>query len=119
MFSSARCCHSLCLCSSNIRLFQRGRLERSKVEQARLYYFRIIQMTSTTTLKVRVEHLRDAFGIGTDHPRLSWIVEMDGQGWRQSAYEIEAYDADGQLRSQTGRIESDQSVLVDWPFEPL
>ena len=70
-------------------------------------------------MKVRVEHLRDAFGIGTDRPRLSWIVETDTQGWHQAGYEIDVYDSDGNLRGQTGRVESDQSVLVDWPFEPL
>lgn len=72
-----------------------------------------------TTLAIRVEHQRSAFGIGTDRPRLSWIVETDAQGWHQAGYEIEAYDAEGKLRGQTGRIESDQSVLVDWPFEAL
>lgn len=76
-------------------------------------------MTSTTTLHVRIEHLRDAFGIGMDRPRLSWIVETETQGWHQAAYEIEAYDPDGKLRGQTGPVESDQSVLVDWPFESL
>ena len=74
---------------------------------------------SSTTLGLRVEHQRDAFGIGTDHPRLSWIVESEGQAWNQAGYEIEVYEQDGELRSQTGRVESDQSVLVDWPFEPL
>ena len=72
-----------------------------------------------TKLNVRIEYLRDAFGIGINRPRFSWIVETETQGWRQVAYEIEAYDADGQLRGQTGRVESDQSVLLDWPFEPL
>ncbi len=68
---------------------------------------------------IRIEHQREAFGIGTDRPRLSWIVETETQGWHQAAYEIEAYDVDGNLRGQTGRVESDQSVLVNWPFEPL
>src|SRR5688572_7620115 len=72
-----------------------------------------------TKLNVRIEHLRDAFGIGTDQPRLSWIVEAQSQGWRQSAYEIEVHDADGKLRESSERIESDQSVLVAWPFTPL
>ena len=49
------------------------------------------------TLDVRVEHLRDAFGIGTDRPRLSWIVETRSSGWHQTGYEIEEYDADGKL----------------------
>src|SRR5687768_14981364 len=76
---------------------------------------------SSTTLYLRIEHQRDVLGIGTDRPRLSWIVETQGQGWYQAGYEVEAYDAnaDGGLRGQTGRVESDQSVLVDWPFEPL
>src|SRR5215216_2128792 len=77
------------------------------------------KMQSLPSLAVRIEHHRDAFGIGTDHLRLSWIVEAGGQGWRQAAYEIESYDARGMLRGLTGRIESDQSVLVDWPFKPL
>ncbi|HET9906215.1 MAG TPA: glycoside hydrolase family 78 protein [Anaerolineales bacterium] len=72
-----------------------------------------------TTLKVRVEHHRDALGIGKDRPRLSWIIETDEKEWRQAGYEIELYDAKGELRNQTGRVESDQSVLIDWPFEPL
>jgi alpha-L-rhamnosidase len=76
-------------------------------------------MTSTTTLHVRVEHHRDALGIGVNRPRLSWIVETETQGWHQAAYEIEAYDPDGKLRRQTGWVESDRSVLVDWPFESL
>lgn len=63
-------------------------------------------MTSMTKLKVRVEHLRDAFGIGTDRPRLSWIVETNGQGWYQAGYEVELYDADGKLRDRTMRFSS-------------
>jgi alpha-L-rhamnosidase len=74
---------------------------------------------SSTTLGLRIEQQLDTFGIGTDRPRLSWIVETEGQGWHQAAYEIELYDQNDHLRAQTGRVESDQSVLLDWPFEPL
>ena len=74
---------------------------------------------SLPSLGVRVEHYRDAFGIGTERPRLSWIVETQGHPWHQVGYEIEAFDKDGRLRDQTGRVESDRSVLVDWPFAPL
>ena len=77
------------------------------------------KMHSLPTLGIRIEHQREAFGMGTDRPRLSWIVETESTGWHQAAYEIEAYDANGKLRGQTGRVESGQSVLVDWPFEPL
>ena len=73
----------------------------------------------SATLNVRIEHLRDAFGIGTDRPRLSWIIKTENQGWYQIGYEIYQYDADSKLINQTGRVESDQSLLVDWPFAPL
>ena len=69
--------------------------------------------------KLHTEHRQDAFGIGTPTPRLSWIVETELQNWQQAAYEIEIYDSAGQLIESTGRIDSDQSVLVDWPFKPL
>lgn len=76
-------------------------------------------MSLATISKVRIEHYSDAFGIGTDRPRLSWLVETDQPGWRQAAYGIESYDAGGKLRGETGRVESDQSVLVAFPFAPL
>ena len=76
-------------------------------------------MSQISSVKLQVEHLRETLGIGTDSPRLSWIVETDIQGWHQSSYEIEEYDADGKLLNQTGRVEADQSVLVSWPFSPL
>ncbi len=72
-----------------------------------------------TISRLRFEHLRETLGIGVDRPRLSWMVETTAQKWRQAAYEIEYYSANGPLRGQTGRVESDQSVLVAWPFEPL
>lgn len=74
---------------------------------------------SSTTLYLRIEYQRDSLGIGTDRPRLSWVVETPLQGWYQAAYEVEEYDADSRLLGQTGYVESDQSVLVEWPFAPL
>ncbi|MCA9964034.1 MAG: glycoside hydrolase family 78 protein [Anaerolineales bacterium] len=76
-------------------------------------------MGSTTVLHVRVEHFREVLGIGMTRPRLSWVVQTESQNWQQMAYELEAYDAQGQLNGQTGKVESDQSALVDWPFETL
>ena len=72
-----------------------------------------------TIASVRFEHHREALGIGENHPRLSWIVATTLAGWRQVGYEIQVYEPDGRLREQTGRVESDQSVLVPWPFAPL
>ncbi len=73
----------------------------------------------TRIADVHVEHRRDALGVGTGTPRLSWTVATATEGWRQAAYEIEAHGLDGPFQNQTGRVESDQSVLVPWPFAPL
>ena len=68
---------------------------------------------------VRCEHRRSPLGLGVAAPRLSWIIQSSSLGWLQTAYEIESYDAGESLRATSGRIESDQSVLVPWPFAPL
>jgi alpha-L-rhamnosidase len=69
--------------------------------------------------EVRFEHLTDALGIGTATPRLSWTVQASTAGWRQAAYEVQARGSHGSLWGDTGHVESDESVLVPWPFEPI
>src|SRR5919202_2016077 len=76
-------------------------------------------VTGATIADIRFEHRPNVLGIGTAEPRLSWIVATEAADWRQAGFEIEAYGPDDNLRDQTGRIESDQSVLVRWPFAPL
>jgi alpha-L-rhamnosidase len=68
---------------------------------------------------LRFEHVQDACGVGVTQPRLSWITTTPAQNWRQGAYAVACYAADGALLAETGRIESDESVLVAWPFAPL
>ena len=67
-----------------------------------------------------VEHRRndDLLGIGQREPRLSWTTSTDGDGWRQAAYEVEVA-APGDAAWSSGRIDSDESVLVPWPAAPL
>ncbi|MET0908003.1 MAG: glycoside hydrolase family 78 protein [Ilumatobacteraceae bacterium] len=62
---------------------------------------------------LRAEHRASSTGIGQRSPRLSWITETDAPAWWQVAYEVEL---DGVPR---GRVESDASVLVEWPGAPL
>jgi alpha-L-rhamnosidase len=63
---------------------------------------------------LRVEHRRDRpLGIGVRRPRLSWAAATTIPGWFQSAYEMEI---DGVA---TGRRESGDSILVDWPGPEL
>jgi alpha-L-rhamnosidase len=60
---------------------------------------------------LRVEHLDDAFGIDVKVPRLSWRLPEDANS--QIAYQLRAGDWD------SGRINSDQSVLVEYAGPPL
>ena len=72
-----------------------------------------------TIADVRFEHRRDPLGVGTAQPRISWMVATQRPDWLQAGYEIEALGADGPGRGATGLVQSDQSVLVPWPFAPL
>ena len=58
-------------------------------------------------------------GIGVDRPRLSWSVATTVPGWMQLAYAIELFDSNGTKLDESGRIESNEAVLVAWPFERL
>jgi alpha-L-rhamnosidase len=76
-------------------------------------------VSNITVSSIQIEHLRDNLGIGFNRPRLSWQLETDLTNWQQTAYQIACFDSDGQEREQSVRVESDQSVLVEWPFVPL
>jgi alpha-L-rhamnosidase len=69
--------------------------------------------------ELRLEHCRETLALGTAQPRLSWTMTTSIAGWRQSAYELEASPRHGRPRARTGRVPSDESVLVAWPFDAL
>ncbi|MDF2731626.1 MAG: Bacterial alpha-L-rhamnosidase [Desertimonas sp.] len=75
-------------------------------------------MTVTVT-QPRVEHRADPLGIGIAVPRLSWIVESDDSTFEQRAYEVICQDPDDPDAEQRRTVQSNESVLVPWPFEPL
>jgi alpha-L-rhamnosidase len=75
--------------------------------------------TETNVVRVRFDHRREALGIGTPTPRISWWVETEKKGWMQAAYAIEAVTPSGECYGETGKVASSESVWVDWPFEPL
>ena len=70
-------------------------------------------MRHLTVQPVTVEHSREPVGIGDRTPRLSWAVRTDLPDWHQAAHELEI----GTWSS--GRVESDESVLVPWGAPPL
>ncbi|MEV4579970.1 family 78 glycoside hydrolase catalytic domain [Nonomuraea jabiensis] len=67
----------------------------------------------------RFEHRTEpgpALGIGTPVPRLSWTVPHAGEGWEQTAYEVEI--TRGRTR-ESHLVQSREQVLVPWPAPPL
>jgi alpha-L-rhamnosidase len=72
-------------------------------------------MSDVRVVDVRAEHRRDAFGIGTARPRLSWRVETSVGAWEQAAAEIEVVDRATGTTWRTGRVETPASRLVRWP----
>jgi alpha-L-rhamnosidase len=101
--------HALALCS----LFFLGcSLPSARVSPARL--------TDLTC-----EHLANPVGIGITRPRFSWKILSDRRGEVQTAYEIRAASSTSALAAEkadlwdSGKIASDQSVLVPWGGPPL
>jgi alpha-L-rhamnosidase len=79
--------------------------------------------SSVRVVDLTTEHLKDAIGIGATRPRLSWKLLSDVPGQVQTAYQIRINYWDAKAAKQVAwdsdKIVSDQSVLVDWPGEPL
>lgn len=64
---------------------------------------------------LRCEYQKNPVGIGAVKPRISWKLESDVRGARQTAYELEVGgDASfAEMVWASGKIESEQSVLVE------
>ena len=67
-----------------------------------------------TVSHLRCENLLDPLGIDVAKPRLSWILDSIRPNERQTAYEVVV---DGQWDS--GRVESDQSINVEYGGKEL
>lgn len=82
--------------------------------------------TSTVTLSsLETEMRENPQGIGEAAPRFSWKLESETQAITQVAYQIEVATSAQDLKSKSnllwnsGRIESDQSLLVKYAGDPL
>jgi alpha-L-rhamnosidase len=75
--------------------------------------------------RLRCEYRVDPLGIGEIVPRLSWVLEAEGRGQIQSAYQVlvaaseEDLEAGENLLWDSGRVESGRSVGVEYGGEEL
>ena len=78
-----------------------------------------------TAGNLRCEHLNNPMGIDAAQPRLSWMLQSDDRGMKQSAYQILVASSAAKLKSDvgdlwdSGKVLSDQSVLVAYAGNAL
>ncbi len=78
-----------------------------------------------TVISMSCEHLENPMGIGTTSPRLSWILSSDIPDQTQTAYQVLVASSPSLLKEKkadfwnSGKIESGQSVLVEYAGEEL
>ena len=78
-----------------------------------------------TVRGLKCEHLLDPLGIDTARPRLSWVLESDERGQRQTACQIlvastlEGLSEDRGDRWNSGKVVSSESVLVPYAGKDL
>jgi len=81
--------------------------------------------TSLVPVRLRCEYLVDPLGIDTRLPRLSWALESDRPGQRQTAYRILVASTEAQLAAEkadlwdSGKVESGETAHVPYAGKPL
>ena len=74
---------------------------------------------------LRCEYLENPLGIDALHPRLSWILESDKRGEKQTAYQVLVASSTEKLSKDegdlwdSGKVDSDQSILVPYAGKEL
>jgi alpha-L-rhamnosidase len=78
-----------------------------------------------TVRSPRCENRRNPLGLDASQPRLSWILESEARDQVQSAHQVlvatseEDLEAERDLLWDSGRVESDRTVGVEYGGEPL
>jgi alpha-L-rhamnosidase len=93
---------------------------------AALAMFSCLPTSSAVGLtNLRCEYLKNPLGLETANPRLNWIITSDQRGQRQTAYQLLVASSESLLKQNrgdlwdTGKVMSDQSVLVTYQGKPL
>ena len=89
-----------------------------------------LAITAPTSLEasigtLRCEFLSNPMGVDALKPRLSWITEAGGRGWKQSAYRVEVASSVELLKAgradlwQSGKVASNQTLNIRYNGKPL
>jgi alpha-L-rhamnosidase len=76
-------------------------------------------------VNLRSEYLTDPLGLDSPRPRLSWVIESDLRGERQTAYQVLVSTRPELLESghpdlwDSGKVASDRSIQVEYEGKPL
>jgi len=80
---------------------------------------------AVTVDELRCEHLPSPLGIDVTQPRLSWQLQSDQRGERQTAWQVRVADSAAGLAAgqgdlwESGKVASDQSIQIDYAGQPL
>jgi len=80
---------------------------------------------SINATDMRCEYLENPMGVDVIQPRLSWKLESDMRGKKQTAYEVVVASSRDQLNQDigdlwaSGKVKTDQSIQVTYNGEPL
>jgi alpha-L-rhamnosidase len=80
---------------------------------------------ATSVGELRCEHLENPQGIDTAQPRLSWLLQSGARDVTQSAYQVLVASSEKVLARDagdlwdSGRVVSDESILVPYAGKPL
>lgn len=56
---------------------------------------------------------------GISQPAISWKTTASEKNWMQSGYELARLDEDDEPISTSGKVNSNESIHIPWPFAPL
>ncbi|MBI4326049.1 MAG: glycoside hydrolase family 78 protein [Chloroflexi bacterium] len=74
---------------------------------------------------LRCEYLKDPLGIDVTKARLSWILQSEQRGQKQTAYRVVVASSPGTIAKDqgdlwdSGKVESDQTAQVEYAGKPL
>jgi alpha-L-rhamnosidase len=83
-----------------------------------LFFSTVFLQAQVTVAKLLTENLADPMSIDVSHPRFSWQLSGNKRNFLQTAYECKVMNGKN-IAWSSGKIVSDQSVMVPYAGSPL